>query len=100
MSGNRTRFRVAQIAIIILFLALIRNIGEYFRLKYIHGAELQPYMFEPFLKGAAFTAACTLLAVIFYFLNRLTLVIVVAALTVICLFIYKLVLMNAGFQFQ
>jgi hypothetical protein len=95
MTNNRKKNRLAQIAIIILFLALVRSMSEYFRLKYVHGSGLEPAMFEPFLKGAIFTAVCTLLAVILYFFNRMTAVTVIAALTIICLLIYKLLFLGA-----
>ena len=52
---NRTQ-KLAQMGIVVQFAALIRCLGEYFRLKYFVVDKFSIVHIEPFIVGAAVTA--------------------------------------------
>ena len=87
-----TRFnaeRAAKIGITVQFLALVRLLGEYFRLKFLHGAALFVAEVEPFVTGAAITAVLCWLAVVLFFAQRYVGALVVSVATVMALVVYK-----------
>jgi hypothetical protein len=90
----QNRERWAQIGIVVQFLALIRTLGEVFRLRYLRGAALQIADIQPFVVGAAIAAVLSLVAVVLYFGRRYSAVVAVAGLTVVVLLVYKLVFMT------
>lgn len=59
--------RIAQIGIVIQFAALIRCLGEYFRLKYFAAESLSLARIEPFVLGALVSAVFALVGILFYF---------------------------------
>lgn len=85
--------RRAQIAIVIQFAALIRCLGEYFRLKYFVTEKFSFVHVEPFVIGAVVTAILALAAVLFYFAEKYPLTTVVASLNVIILFVLRFTLL-------
>jgi len=89
----QNRERWAQIGIVVQFLALIRTLGEIFRLQSLRGAMLQISDIHPFVVGATIAAVLCLVAVVLYFARRYTAVVAVAGLTVVVLLVYKLVFM-------
>jgi len=88
---NRSR-RMAQVGIVIQFAALIRCLGEYFRLKYFFAEKLSFTHVEPFVIGAVVTAILALVAVLFYFAEKYPFTAVVASLNVIILFVLRFTL--------
>jgi len=84
---------MAQIAITIQFAALIRCLGEYFRLKYFVTEGFSFVHVEPFVIGAVLTAILALAAVLFYFAEKYPLTTVVASLNVIILFVLRFTLL-------
>ena len=86
-SWNRERW--AKVGITIQFLALVRNLGEYFRLKHVHGPALSLALVEPFVTGAFITACLCWLAVLLFFFRRYTSALVISAATVVALLAYK-----------
>jgi hypothetical protein len=89
----QNNLRWAQVGIVVQFLALIRSLGEVFRLRYLRGAALQIADIQPFVVGAAIAAVLGLVAVLLYFGRRYTAVVAVAGLTVAVLLVYKFVFM-------
>jgi hypothetical protein len=85
---NRSR-RMAQIGIIIQFAALIRCLGEYFRLKHFVAEKFSFTNVEPFVIGAVVTAILALFGVLFYFAEKYPLAAGVASLNVIILFVLR-----------
>ena len=65
MSGGFRR--TAQIGVIVQFAALIRCLGEYFRLKYFVGGGFSLSHVEPFVLGARVCALLALVGILFYF---------------------------------
>ena len=85
-----TREQWAKVGILVQLLALIRTLGEIYRLKYVFGAELTLDQVEPFVTGALLDALLIGLAVLLFFFRRYTSATVVAAATLLVLLIYKL----------
>ena len=83
--------RLAQIGICAQFLALIRTLAEYLRLRYVYGSSLTLVMVGPFVTGALLAAVCTWFAVVCYFAGKHRLATGVAGGTVVLLVVYKVV---------
>ncbi len=82
----------AKIGIIIQFAALIRTLGEYFRLKYALGPRFTLAQAEPLVLGGLVAAVCTLVAVSFYFGEKFRLAVVASVITVVILLVLKFAL--------
>jgi len=85
-----SELRLAQICIGILLLVIVRSLGEFFRLQYLHGETLVIGQVTPYVAGALFAAIALALTVIAYFasLHRTSIAITVA--TVVLLLIYRI----------
>ncbi len=81
--------RAAKLGITVQFLALVRLLGEYFHLKFLHGAALTVTDIEPYITGAFITAVLCWLAVLLFFVQKYVVVVMVSVATVIALLIYK-----------
>lgn len=81
--------RAAKIGITIQFLALVRLLAEYFRLKSLHGVALSVADVEPYITGASITTVLCWLAVVLFFAQKYVGVLVVSVATVIALLVYK-----------
>ena len=82
--------RLAQIGIGVEFLALIRTLSEYFRLKRFGTQRMTVEMAEPYIVGALIAAVYTAISVGLYFYRHYKAVAIVAAATVAMLLAYKL----------
>lgn len=65
-----TARRLSQIAITALFLALVRTLGEYYRLRYVRGPALGLDEVAPYVTGALMAALGVWAAVTAYFFGR------------------------------
>lgn len=93
MSVDR-RQRWAQAGIVVQFLALVRTLGEFFRLRHLRGAALTLAEVEPYVVGATITAVLCFAAVVLYFARRHTTAVAVAAATVLVLLVYRFTVMG------
>jgi hypothetical protein len=84
----------AKLGITGQFLALLRNLGEYFRLRYLQGPALSLAFVEPFVGAALMTALFCWLAVLLYFACRYRTTLVVAGATVLALVARKILLIR------
>jgi hypothetical protein len=84
----------ARLGIVVQFLALIRCLAEYFRLKYMAGGAFRPEVAEPFILGAVVAAVFCLLAVLLYFFGRWRGSLVVTILSIASLFVLKFALIG------
>jgi len=91
MSGGIRR--AAQLGIIVQFAALIRCLGEYFRLKYYVAAGFSLARVEPFVLGALVCAVFALVGILFYFGEKYKATVAVAALNVGILLILRFTLL-------
>ena len=85
--------KMAQIGIVIQFAALIRCLGEYFRLKHFAPEELSIIHIEPFILGALVTAILALAGILFFFGEKYRLAVVTAALNIVILFVLRFTLL-------
>ncbi len=86
-----TRERLAKVGIIVQFLALVRTLSEFFRLKYVLRAEFTITQGEPFVVGALIAAVTCWVAVMFFFFRRYTVSVAVSIGAILTLLVYRLV---------
>lgn len=82
--------RWAQGGIGVLFLVLLRTLGEYFRLRAVLGPERGLAAFAPFLPALLLAVLGTAAAVLLFFARRFRTAVGAAAATVLVLLAYKL----------
>jgi hypothetical protein len=86
--------RVAEVAISVLFLALLRALSEYYRLEYTRGSALTLAEVAPFITGALMAALGLWAAVIAYFVERYRLAIGIVGAVISAMLIYKVVVIG------
>jgi hypothetical protein len=79
----------ARIGICIQFAALIRCLGEYFRLKFFVTERFSDAQIEPFIIGALVSAIFAFAGILFYFTETYRVTAVIAALNVVILFVLR-----------
>jgi hypothetical protein len=84
--------RWAKVGITIQFLALVRCLGEVYRLRWLRGDALVLAEVQPFIAGALVAAALCWAAVTLFFFAHYRATIAVAALTVAALVALKIFL--------
>lgn len=89
-----TAERWARIGITIQFLALVRTLAEVDRLRYAAGGGMEFVHTESYLTGGIIAAVPCWTAVTLYFFRRFRASVVVAAMTVVVLLAYKLVVIG------
>lgn len=85
--------RIAQLGVVVQFAALIRCLGEYFRLKYFAPASFSLSRIEPFVLGALVSAVLALVGILFYFGENYKTTVAIAVLNVGILFILRFTLL-------
>jgi hypothetical protein len=86
---ERTAERAARIAITSQFLALVRTLGEVYRLRHARGAAFALADAMPYVTGGVMAACFCWLAVTLYFFGRRRMVIAAAACIVAAMLAYK-----------
>jgi hypothetical protein len=86
---KENEIKISRIAIIIIFLALIRCIVEIFRLEHYAGEELSYREIKPFIASALVGAIGLFLMVGLYFLARYKVIPMIAATIVVLLVVLK-----------
>lgn len=84
-----TRERWAQVGITVQFLIIVRTLGEFFRLRHVHGANFSEVA-VPYVGGALIAACSGWASVTLYFFRRYTLSAWIALATVVILLVYKI----------
>ena len=84
-----SRERGAQGGIILLFVIIIRNLGEYFRLENAYGYALPRHILSEYVGGALIAVVATAICVIFYFAGRFRSVMVLVGITIFALLVFK-----------
>lgn len=90
--SNRARLW-ARIGLGVQFAALIRCLGEYFRLKYFVAEKFSIIHVEPFMIGALVTAVLALVAILFYFAEKFWFTAITAAVNAMILFVLRFTLL-------
>ena len=86
-----SRERLAQISIAVLFLIILRTLGEYYRVRVLFGIQRGLTAFQPFILGLVLAVIGLALAVALYFGGRFRLVVWSVGMTTAILLIYKIV---------
>jgi hypothetical protein len=89
MTATNTQ-RLAQIAVTVQFLALVRILLEFFRLKSLAGSAFTLGLGEPYVMGGVIAAIFTWFGVTAYLFNRYTISALIGAVMVLVLIIYKI----------
>jgi hypothetical protein len=85
--------KTAQIGIAIQFAALLRCLGEYYRLKFFVVEKFSMGHIEPFVIGALVTAILALVGILFYFAEKFRLTAITAASNIVILFVLRFMLL-------
>jgi hypothetical protein len=86
--------RLAQVSVGVLLLMIVRSLGEYFRLQWLHGDALVIGQVTPYVAGALLAAVALALTVSCYFAGFYRVSIAIAAATVVLLFLYKVTVLG------
>jgi hypothetical protein len=84
--------RIAQLGVVVQFAALVRCLGEYFRLKYSAPESFSVARVEPFVLGALVSAVFALAGILFYFGENYKITVAIAVLNVGTLLILRFTL--------
>lgn len=82
--------RSAQAGIVLLFVIIVRSLGEYFRLERTFGYALPRQILSEYVGGALIAVVATAICVIFYFARRYRSVVVLVAITIVALLIFTI----------
>jgi len=85
-----TKERWAQIGITIDFLIVVRTLGEFFRLRHVHGTNFSTAVAAVYVGGALIAACFSWAAVTFYFFRRYATSAWIALATIPILLVYKI----------
>ncbi len=85
-----TKERWAQIGITTEFLISVRTLGEFFRLRQVHGPNFSTAMAALYVGGALIATCCCWAGVTFYFFRRYTPSAWITLATVPVLLVYKI----------
>jgi hypothetical protein len=95
VSANYTFFvkreRWSQLGISLQFLIIVMTLGEFFRLKYVHGTRFSTAEAAPYIGGVLIAACLCWAAVILYFCGRYRASSWITIVSVLGLLVYKLV---------
>ncbi len=87
--------RGAAIAVLVLLLALVRTLGEIYRLHAVRGAHFTLADALPYVTGATIAAVGAWVTVGFYMWKRYRLAIAAVAVTVLVMLVYKVVVIGS-----
>jgi len=85
-----TEERWAQVGITTEFLIVVRTLGEFFRLRHVHGTNFSTAVAALYVGGALIAACSCWAGVTFYFFRRYALSAWIALATVPILLVYKI----------
>jgi len=88
--ARMTAHRLAQLGICVQFLALVRTLGEFFRLQHARGAALVAATVAPYVGAGLLTAILTWAGVLCYFAGRDRAAVGLAGVTVLALLTIKM----------
>ena len=86
--------RLSGLAITGLFLALIRTLAEYYRLRYVRGAALGLAEVAPYITGGLMASLGAWAAVVAYFVGRYRVATGIVVAVVVTMLVYKVVVIG------
>jgi hypothetical protein len=87
--------RLSELAITGLFLALIRTLAEYYRLRYVRGTALALAEVAPYITGGLMAALGAWAAVVAYFIGRYRVATGIVVAVVAGMIVYKVMVIGA-----
>ncbi len=87
---QKNSIKIAHLAIVIIYLALIRCIAEFFRLEFIYKENLMIAQVRPFMLGALVAAIACFIMNLLLFYNRHKIIPFIAILCIMALVIIKI----------
>jgi hypothetical protein len=91
-----TKERWAQIGITIEFVIVVRTLGEFFRLRHVHGTNFSTTAAALYVGGALIAACSCWAGVTSYFFRRYALAAWITLATVPVLLVYKIVVIGTN----
>ncbi len=88
--------QVSQLAITVLFLALVRTLAEYYRLRYVRGTALALAEVAPYITGGLMAALGVWAAVVAYFLGRYRVATGIVVAAIAAMLVYKVVVLGGA----
>lgn len=89
-----TARRLSELAVTGMFLALVRTLAEYYRLRYVRGTALGLADVAPYITGGLMAAVGAWAAVVAYFFGRYRVAIGVVVVVVVAMLVYKVVVIG------
>jgi len=89
-----TARRLSELAITGLFLALVRTLAEYYRLRYVRGTALGLAEVVPYIAGGLMAAVGAWAAVVSYFFGRYRMAIGIVVAVIVAMLVYKVVVIG------
>jgi len=89
-----TARRLSELAITGLFLALIRTLAEFYRLRYVRGTALALADVAPYVTGGLMAALGAWAGVVAYFFGRYRVAIGIVVAVVVAMVVYKVVVIG------
>lgn len=86
--------RLSELAITGLFLALIRTLAEYYRLRYVRGTALGLAEVAPYITGGLMASLGAWAAVVAYFVGRYRVATGIVVAVVVAMVVYKVVVIG------
>jgi hypothetical protein len=86
--------RLSELAITGMFLALIRTLAEYYRLRYVRGMALGMTEVAPYITGGLMASLGAWAAVVAYFVGRYRVAIGIVVAVVMAMVVYKVVVIG------
>jgi sugar phosphate permease len=86
--------RLSELAITALFLALVRTLAEYYRLRYVRGTALGLADVAPYITGGLMAAVGAWAAVVAYFFGRYRVATGIVVTVVVAMLVYKVVVIG------
>ncbi|HEY7215761.1 MAG TPA: hypothetical protein VIC28_14105 [Thermoanaerobaculia bacterium] len=88
--------QMSQLAITALFLALIRTLAEYYRLRYVRGTSLALADVAPYITGGLMAALGAWAAVVAFFVGRYRVATGIVVAAVVAMLVYKAVVIGGA----
>jgi sugar phosphate permease len=89
-----TARRLSELAITGMFLALVRTLAEYYRLRYVRGTALGLAEVAPYITGGLMAAVGAWTAVVAYFFGRYRAAIGIVVAVVVAMLVYKVMVIG------
>jgi hypothetical protein len=84
----------ARVGVIVQLAILIRTLAEFYRLRHYYGSDIALVRYEPYIGGLLINAVLCLITVALLFWNKPRAAAITAAMTIVILLAYKLLMIG------